>query len=183
MSISKEVKDAISATVSETLNQVNSISWIDRQNKLKESTLKNTEKILYSFNTLKDYISNEDEYLDMAFKEKSGSIISYSKNKTPKVDEDQRLETRRASYLRSKRDVEFIENALDRIKHRKGYEVIEFRYLKRKENDVVYTFEEITEILSGKDGYSNNLNEKTVRTYKNILVNEIAIQLFGSDAI
>jgi hypothetical protein len=88
-----------------------------------------------------------------------------------------------ASYNRSKTDVERIEKALERIRKKKGYEVIEYRYLKRKANDEVYTYEEITDMLAGQQGYNENLNEKTVRNYKNSLVRDMSVFLFGSDAI
>ena len=52
-----------------------------------------------------------------------------------------------------------------------------------KQAEEVYTFEEIADILSGQQGYSGSLNEKTVRNYKNALVHEMAVLLFGSDAI
>lgn len=53
----------------------------------------------------------------------------------------------------------------------------------RKEKDEVYTFEEIADILEGQQGFCENLNEKTVRNYKNTLVSDITVFLFGSDAI
>lgn len=107
-----------------------------------------------------------------------------------KPDEDQLLEDRLASYRRSKNDVERIEKALKKIEGKKGYEVIQMRYLQRKkitesgkQTEEVYTFEEIADILSGQQGYNDNLNEKTVRNYKNALVRDMAIFLFGSDAV
>ena len=126
----------------------------------------------------------------MINKRKSGSVVRYSKNKVEKPDEDQLLEDRIASYQRSKNDVERIEKALKKIKDRKGYEVIQMRYLQRKkitengkETEEVYTYEEIADALSGQQGYNDNLNEKTVRNYKNTLVRDMAIFLFGSDAV
>ena len=118
------------------------------------------------------------------------SVVRYSKNKLEKLDEDQLLEDRFTSYQRSKNDVERIEKALNKIKNKKGYEVIEMRYLQRKkkiengkQTEDIYTFEEIADTLSGQQGYSENLNEKTVRNYKNALVHDMAIFLFGSDAV
>ena len=80
--------------------------------------------------------------------------------------------------------------ALKKIEGKKGYEVIQMRYLQRKkitengkQTEEVYTFEEIADILSGQQGYNDNLNEKTVRNYKNALVRDMAIFLFGSDAV
>ena len=80
-------------------------------------------------------------------------------------------------------DVERVEAALEHIRGMKGYEVIEARYFNRKSGGDNYTWEEIAGTLAGSDGYSENLNEKTVRAYKNKLIKEMAVYLFGSDAI
>jgi hypothetical protein len=119
----------------------------------------------------------------MAHKAKSCSVVRYSKTKAAAPEEDQIILDRIASYNRSKTDVERIEKALKKIEGKKGYEVIKYRYLMRKESDEVYTYEEITDILAGQHGYSESLNEKTVRNYKNLLVREMSVFLFGSDAI
>ena len=86
--------------------------------------------------------------------------------------------------------MERIEKALKKIEGKKGYEVVQMRYLQRKkiiengkQTEEVYTFEEIADILSRQQGYNDNLNEKTVRNYKNALVRDMAIFLFGSDAV
>ncbi len=54
------------------------------------------------------------------------------------------------------------------------------RHLQRKKTvengkqvEEVYTFEEIADILGGRQGYNENLNEKTVRNYKNALVRDM----------
>ncbi len=190
MAISKEVKETIAITIDEVFKKMNSISWLERQRAMKDEAFKNTEKILYCFQILKEHVKDEEEYLGMASKKKSGSIIRYSKNKTEEPDEDQLLKDRLESYRRSKNDVERIEKALKKIKGKKGYEVIQMRYLQRKkvneggkQTEEIYTFEEIANILSGLPGYNDNLNEKTVRNYKNALVRDMAIFLFGSDAV
>ena len=190
MAVSKEIKEAIITTIDEVFRKINSISWLERQKAMKDETFKNTEKILYCFNILKEHVADEAAYLGMINKRKSGSVVRYSKNKVEKPDEDQLLEDRIASYQRSKNDVERIEKALKKIKDRKGYEVIQMRYLQRKkitengkETEEVYTYEEIADALSGQQGYNDNLNEKTVRNYKNTLVRDMAIFLFGSDAV
>lgn len=183
MAVSKEIKETITVTIDEVFQKMNSISWLDRQRALKDEAFKNTEKILYCYNILKEHVADEEEYLGMLGKKKSGSIIRYSKNKTDAPDDDQMLKDRIESYQRSKNDVERIEKALEKIEGRKGYEVIQYRYLKRKEKDEVYTYGEIAEILAGQQDYNENLNEKTVRGYKNTLVRDMAVFLFGSDAI
>lgn len=183
MAVSKEIKETIAVTIDEVFKKMNSISWLERQKAMKDEAFKNTEKILYCFNILKEHVADEAAYLGMINKGKSASVVRYSKNKVEKPDEDQLLEDRIASYNRSKSDVDRIEKAIAKIKGKKGYEVIEYRYLRRKEKDEIYTYEEITDILAGQQGYSENLNEKTVRNYKNTLVRDMAVFLFGSDAI
>lgn len=179
----KETKETILVTIDEVFQKMNRISWIDRQKAMKDEAFKNTEKILYSYDVLKEHIKYEDEYLEMAFKGKSSSFVSYSKNKVEKQDEDTILKDRIASYQRSKSDLDRIEKALQRIKKKKGYEVIAMRYLSKKPDDTRWTYEEIADQLSKRDNYNDNLNEKTVRNYKNTLVKEMAVLLFGSDAI
>ena len=167
MAVSKEVKETIATTIDEVFRKMNSISWLERQKAMKDEAFKNTEKILYCFSILKEHVADEEAYLGMIGKKKSGSVVRYSKNK-----------------------VERTEKALKKIEGKKGYEVIQMRYLQRKkitengkQTEEVYTFEEIADILSGQQGYNDNLNEKTVRNYKNALVRDMAIFLFGSDAV
>ena len=116
-------------------------------------------------------------------RKRAKSIVLYSTAKSPEPDVDQIIEDRKAAYRRSKSDAERIEKALKSVRAKKGYPVIEYRYLKRKDGGDVYTYEEIAELLAGTDNYSENLNEKTVRNYKNSLVRDISVFLFGSDAI
>lgn len=184
MPVSKEIKETITMTIDEVFQHMNSIAWIDRQKIMKEEAFKNTEKILYNYTALKEHIEDEDEYLSMALRKKSKSIIKYTSG-NGKAETDQILKDRLDSYNRSKSDLIRIEKALGKIKNRKGYEVIEYRYLLRKDSkrSELYTYDEITELLAGKNGYSQNLNEKTVRNYKNSLIKEVAVLMFGSDAI
>ena len=183
MSVTKETKETILVTIDEVFKKMNSISWLDRQKAMKDEAFKNTEKILYCYEVLKEHVANEQEYLDMAFHGKSKSITSYCKNGSTPKDEDLILADRQASYERSKNDIERIEKALKHIRGRKGYEVIELRYLQTKNKDERYTYEEITDMLAGTGDYNEKLNEKTVRNYKNTLIREMAVLLFGSDAI
>jgi len=190
MAVTKEIKETIAVTIDEVFRKMNSISWLERQKAMKDEAFKNTEKILYCYNILKEHVADEKEYIGMMQKSKSCSVVRYSKNKVEKPDEDQLLEDRIASYNRSKSDVERIEKALEKIKGKKGFEVIDMRYFqkkKRKEGgktiEETYTYEQIAETLAGQQGYNENLNEKTVRNYKNSLVRDMAVFLFGSDAI
>ena len=126
-------------------------------------------KILYCFNILKEHVEDEESYLGMIDKKKSGSVVRYSKNKVEKPDEDQLLEERLASYQRSKNDVERIEKALKRINGKKGYEVIQMRYLQRKKinengkhTEDIYTFDLAKNIKKEINNISAFLN--TIKT-------------------
>ena len=181
--VSKETKETILATIDEVFQKMNSISWINRQKAMSKEAFKNTEKILYCFNVLKEHVSNEQEYLEIALHRKSKSITSYIKNGGGPVDDDTKLRDRMDSYHRSLNDVKRVEAALEHIKEMKGYEIIEIRYFNHKAGGEKYTWEEIASMLAGSNGYSDNLNEKTVRAYKSKIIKEMAVYLFGSDAI
>lgn len=185
--ISKEIRNTIEVTIDEVFKKMNSISWLERQKAMKDEAFKNTEKILYCYNVLREHVADEKKYLEESMaelhKSKSKSIVIYSTGQKPEIDEDQILENRKAAYRRSKADFDRVTKALSKIESKKGYEVILYRYLRRKENDEVYTYEEIADLLSGSQGYGGSLNEKTVRNYKNKLVKDVSVFLFGSDAI
>lgn len=181
--VSKETKETILATIDEVFKKMNSKSWLDRQKAMSKAAFKNTETILYCFKTLKEHVSDEQEYLEIALHKKSKSITSYTKNGCGPVDDDTKLRDRMDSYRRSLNDVKRVEAALEHIRNRKGYEIVEMRYFDSKAGGEKYTWEEIASMLAGSNGYSDNLNEKTVRVYKDRLIKEMAVYLFGSDAI
>jgi RNA polymerase sigma factor (sigma-70 family) len=170
----KQTKKLIEATINVTLQKINNIAIIDRIKLLKEETFKNTEKLLYNYNALKEHVSDETGYICMIGKKTSGSIVRYSKSKAL-TNDDEMIKLRLESYDRSKNDLDRLEKALAKVKGKKEYRVIEIRYLKKKESGETYTFEEIADLL--------NVDEKTVRRWKNNIIKEISIYLFGSDAI
>ncbi|MDD3173596.1 MAG: hypothetical protein PHF63_08050 [Herbinix sp.] len=164
----------IEKTINATIHKINNITMIDRVKILKEDTFKNTEKLLYNYNTLKEHVTDEVGYYGMMDKRASGSIIRYSKSKAI-TNDDEMQRCREESYIRSKNDLTRLDKAMNKVKSKKEFKVIELRYLMKNDNGETYTFEEIAEILE-KD-------EKTVRMWKNKIIKEISIYLFGSDAI
>ncbi len=179
----KEVKSAVKKAVAEALteqiSEFSKVSFVERQKVVQRNAFYNTEKLLYGYSALENHLSNEKEYLEMALKHSSGSMIKYQKNKVERPDEEQLLADRKRSYERSLHDYERLKKALESMEDRKGYEIIRMKYLSGED----FTYEDIADILAGTDGFSENLNEKTVRRYKNKLVSEIALLLFGTDAI
>ena len=182
---SKEVTEHIKTTVKEAVHEsteeFSKVPFIERQKTVRTSMFQNTENLLYGFHALKEHLDDEEAYMAMAFKDKSASIVRFQKNSPGRIPDDQILEDRRKSYLRSKNDYERVKNAIEKISSKKGYPIIQLRYLSN--DDKTLTWEEIAEKLRGTNGFSENLSEKTVRRYKNKLINEMSILLFGTDAI
>ncbi len=175
------LKDTIAEATKKQMDDFSKVAFIERQKSVKNNTFKNTEKLLYGLYALEQHLKDEQEYLEMAYKKSSGSIVRYQKNKSEKPSEDQLLADRQSSYERSLADYNRIKKALETISSHKGYQIIVLRYL--TPSDFPMSFEEIADYLAGTNGFSEKLNEKTVRTYRNKLINEIAVLLFGSDAI
>jgi hypothetical protein len=149
---------------------------------LKDETFKNTEKLLYNYKPLKEHVADEEGYFGMLGKRTSGSIVRYSKSKAS-FNDDEMIRLRAESLQRSKNDLDRLEKALRKINKRKEYRVIELRYFTKRDNGDTYTFEEIAEQLSQSGNYNETLSEKTVRRWRSSMVNEIAVFIFGSDAI
>lgn len=179
----KETKKLIVDTIDEVFRKMNTINWIDRHRIMQEEAFKNTETLLYGYTALKEHLENEDEYMEIAFHGKSKSITSYVKGGFTSQTDDEIMAARLDSYNRSKSDVKRIESALNAVKNEKGYKIIQARYLERADDGGIYTWEEIAELLAGQYGFSENLNEKTVRTLKNQLIKKMAVLIFGSDAL
>lgn len=184
MAVSKEIKETITETIDEVFEKMNHISWIDRQRIMKREIFNNTEKLLYAINALKEHLESEEEYFQMALKNKSCSVVRYSKNKTEK-NEEQIIKDRKDSYNRSKSDYEKVMKALEHVKNKneKSYAIIEMRYLTCKEDGSTYTWNEIASKLAGTHGFSKDLTDKTVRSRRNKAVEEIAVLIFGTDAL
>ena len=182
---SKEFKDSIMQTIEEGINNRHNkfceLDFIERQKTMQSNAFRNTEKLLYNLDALEKHLENEKEYLAMAFHKNAGSIVKYQKNKSEKPTDDQLLQDRLKSYERSKHDYQRIKDALDAVSDHKGFSIIQLKYLTPGHPKI--TYEELAEELAGQDGFSEKLNEKTVRRYKDLIVKEIATILFGSDAI
>ena len=182
---SRDFKQVLTKSVVDILNeqneQLSKVSFIERQKLVQSNTYKSTEQLLYNFNALKEHLENETEYLDMAYHKTAGSIVKFQKNKVDKPTDDQLLQDRIDSYRRSLHDFERVKKAIDAVSDEKGFEIIRLKYL--TPGNEAETFEGIAEQLAGTHGFSEKLNEKTVRRYRSLLINKIATLIFGSDAI
>lgn len=176
--MTEEMRNIISITVEETIKQMNNQ---DAKNKNKDAKnyCKDTEKLLYSFPTLKDHVEDRLGYFHMLDKRHGGSYVRYAKNKT-KTNEYEMYLQRIESLRRSEDRVRQIDEALDAIRNRKEYRVIELTYFEKKKNGDRYTQDEIVEILKSE---GINICSKTMRTWRSMLVKELSVRLFGADAL
>jgi hypothetical protein len=180
--VTEHLKRTVSEAVKDGAEDMCKVPFVERQKTVRDAMFHNTESLLYGFRDLEEHLKNEEEYMEMALKSSSKSIIRYQKNNLLRPDDDQLLEDRRKSYERSKNDFNRMKKALDSLSSEKGYRILEMRYLE-KTNGARATWEEIAESLAGTDGFSTNVTEKTVRSYKNRLINKLSVLLFGTDAL
>lgn len=178
--VTEHLKQTVEEAVKHSADDFSRVSFIERQRTVRDAMFHNTENLLYGLHALQAHLASEEEYIGMAFKEHSGSVVHYQKNSPGRLDDDQLLEDRRKSYERSKNDYERVMNALKKVQGEKGYQILELRYLSE---DAKPTWEQIAEQLAGTEGFSERLTEKTVRRYKNRLINKISVLLFGTDAL
>lgn len=140
----------------------------------KESVYQKTEKLLRAYPALKDHVSDEDEYMNMIFKERSKSILSWSK--TPgEFHEDQALHARFDSLQRSKAEIRRIENAISKPDVVPYMPVVEALYFLIKDDGNRLTNEDAAQRL--------HMDTRTVSRHRKSAVERISVYLFGSDAI
>jgi DNA-directed RNA polymerase specialized sigma24 family protein len=145
---------------------------MDANKKAERNYFKDTEKLLYSFPSLRLKYEQDKEDLDnnqVTQKRKSADIVRFSGGGCQVVEEEQYIIDRRKSMERTKREITRIERALETIKDDSKYCIIEFKYFDRMET------EKIAEKME--------CDETTVRRNKNRLVNSLKIILFGADAL
>lgn len=140
----------------------------------KESAYQKTEKLLRSYPALKEHVSDEREYMDMIFKNRSKSITSWSSTPS-EYHEDQALHERFNSLQRSKSDVERIEKAFGKKDVVPYMSVVEAAYFYIGDDGRRPTNEEIAQRL--------HMDPRTVSRHRRAAVERISVYIFGSDAI
>lgn len=139
-----------------------------------ESVYQKTEKLLRAYPALKEHVSDEKEYMEMIFKNKSKSITSWSS--TPaEFHADQALHERFDSLQRSKTDVHRIEKAISKPDVAPYMPVIEKAYFNVSCDGRHPTNDDVAQIL--------HMDPRTVSRQKRTAVRLISLYIFGSDAI
>lgn len=180
MKITKELEQIIDVSIQKAVKKTTAEilkagEEINKNDSPKKDYFKMTESLLYNYPVLKEQISSVEEYVSTVDKERSKSIIYWTTGGNGQEDIEDRIKSRLDSFERTRADVLWIEQALNKIKDRKEYSVLELRYLKRKDEGELYTFEEIAEILG--------IDESTARRRRSRIIKDLSIYLFGTSAM
>lgn len=177
--IKKNVKEVVKETINGTKDDIADkvIAKLKAENLLRNELTyyRKVEILLTNLNTLKDAVRQKEEDIEYLEKyglpEKSKSIVVFSSSSGTSGG-DRYVEIKE-KYIKEKieteRDIRRIENALNKIKKDKYYNILRLRYLNDEENKI-YSDEEIAEKLE-KDRSTISRNRKR-------LINKLVTILF-----
>lgn len=174
-----DIKEIIENTAKETARATVSEMRINNMVRKELTYYKRVELLLYNYENLKEAIKQKEEdieYIDKnGLPEKSGSIVVYST--VGGVSKEDRYLELKERYIREKieteRDLKRIDNALDKIKNDKYFDIIQLKYL-NKEDDKLNTDEEIAERI--------NKERRTIIRNRKRLINKL-ITIFFPESI
>lgn len=132
------IKDTIEETVKKVVEELKSNNMIKRE----MNYYKRVELLLYNYENLKDAVKQKEEdieYIDKhGLPERSKSIVVYSS--AGGVSKEDRYVELKERYKREKieteRDLKRIDNALDKIRKDKYFDIIKLKYLNAEEDKI-----------------------------------------------
>ncbi len=130
------------------------------------------ERILYLYPQLKEVVRLHEEYIaeieQYGLAKRSKDIIKFSKGMSAIENNalEECLDARRRSLCQTKFDLNWIELALNSIRHDEYFKIIELKYFKKM------TLDDIAENM--------NVSVSTVKRWRNKLIQTFGINLFGS---
>lgn len=171
----KEVRETIIKTIDETAKSI--VEHLKTNNMIKQelSYYKKVEILLYNYRNLLEAVQQKKE--DIEYIEKNGlpeaskSIVAYSSARG-NSQADRYLELKEG-YMRAiaetERDINKIENAIEKIRKDEYFEIIKLKYLE-DEDKKLKSDEEIAEAIEK--------NRKTVARNRKRLINSLVTILF-----
>lgn len=142
------------------------------------------EKLLYSYPTLKRIVSDKAAYTRVDLQERSKSLVRFSQNTQWKSRDDiidEMEQDKAAEYDKTLKDFRRIERVIQQFKDRKEFIVVRLYYFKENadgtpiaEGEQEITWEDVSFTLERE--------VKTLRRWRNNIVNDMALCLFGIDA-
>lgn len=142
------------------------------------------EKLLYSYPTLKRVVSDKAAYTKVELQERSKSVVAFNFNTAHKSREDIVDEMERdkeEEYGKTLKDFRRIERVILQFKDRKEFALVRLYYF--QENlDGTPRPPDAPQITLLDAAFEIGKDEKTVRRWRNAVVNDMAICLFGIEA-
>lgn len=174
----QSVLDIIAAAVKEATQQTAAALQQER------NYFKITEKLLYSYPTIRHIVSDKVTYTRVEFQEKSKSVVRFNPSGQWKSREDiiEDMEREKeAEYDTTLKDFRRIEKVIRQFEDRKEFIVVRMYYFNENADGTPKaadapqaTWEELSEEI-GKE-------IKTLSRWRNNIVNDMAICLFGIEA-
>lgn len=185
--IAEEVRELIALTAEETASKIYMENVSGQVNYYRI-----VEKLLYNYKRLEALVRNEEEYLTVELHGRSKSVTVYAPSgggheyKTEADIADEVARERLANYERTASNFREVEKVLDLFRARKEFIVIRMYYFNEdadgneRANDAAqYTWEQIALELSERGILRD---EKTARRWRNNIINDIAVCMFGKAA-
>lgn len=170
--VNKTIEKTAKATAKAIIEELKIQNMIKRE----WSFYKRVELLLYNYENLKDAVKQKDEDIKHIEKyglpQSSGSIVVYQTSNGGISPEDrylQLIDKYKTEKLETQRDLIRIENAIDKIREDKYFNIIQFKYL-NMQKDKLETDEKIAEKLE-KD-------QSTVTRNRKRLMNKLITILF-----
>ncbi|MDR3598535.1 hypothetical protein [Clostridium sp.] len=172
VNVNKTIEKTAKATAKEIIDELRNRNMIRRE----LSYYKKVELLLYNYENLKDAIKQKDEEIkhieEYGLPQASGSVVVYQTSGGGISPEDrylQLIDKYKAEKIETQRDLTRIENALDKIREDKYFDIIRLKYL-NLQKDKLETDEKIAERLE-KD-------QSTVTRNRKRLMNKLITILF-----
>ena len=148
------------------------------------------ESLLYNYTKLKALVADEAEYINVEYKEKSTSFVTFNPSSAAYKSQDEAMDElkqqRLVSYRRTRARFDEVDRVVQHFKDRKEFIVIRMYYFgedvagnMRDETSPRYTFDEIADQLEGMGLAST---AKTARRWRSNIVNDMAVCMFGKPA-
>ncbi|GAB6169683.1 hypothetical protein JCM1393_21430 [Clostridium carnis] len=177
--INENVKKTIEKTIeAKTIDIADKIiEKLNSSNKIKNelSFYKRVELLLYNYENLKEAVNQKEEAIKdlekFGLPEKSKSIVIFSSaNRSTQGDRYTELKEKyMLEKLETERDLKRIDNALDKIREDRYFNIIRYKYL-NEEEEKISTDEEIAEAF--------NKERTTILRNRKRLINKLVTILF-----
>lgn len=176
----QNVLDIIAAAVARATRQTVEVL---QQQAPERNYFKITEKLLYSYPTLKRIVSDKAAYTRVELQGRSG-VVRFNPNKAWKSPDDileDMEKDKEAEYDITAKEFKRLDRVIQAFKDRKEFTVIRLYYFKEREDGTPLP-EDAQEMTWEEVSFRVDKALKTVMRWRNEIVNDMAICLFGIDA-